>query len=194
MSRRSPGKPTSTEQHWEGAGLGLDASTRWGPAYAAIGLAFPDATPFEYDCALTLPAYAGSWVRAEGAVARVRALREARPERLDLSEADWEHCVRVLYPTLLEQQRENPTEVLTAVAALRPPQHQKDVAQAPLVRRGSGRPGWTAELFLSNWHEAMSKAAPAHRQADIAAVFRCLDGAIGMTPDHLRRLRRRFST
>lgn len=63
---------------------------------------------------------------------------------------------------------------------------------APLARRRPGRPPWTEARFLENLGEAEFKAAPSRRTADIAAEFRDLGGQIGVTPDSLRRLLRRF--
>jgi len=194
MSKRSAERP-SNPVGWEGVGFGLDAATLGGRTYAAVLEAFPDATPFELECALTLSPYLGSFLRAEEAVARVGALRQARRGRPDLSEADWQQCVRLLYPTLGEQQRQEPQQLLTAIAALRPQRGVDTVAYAPPVRRGPGRPGWTEALFLKRWHEAKSKAAPSDRLADIAAVFRARDGKVGGIGIHsLRRLLRRFTT
>jgi hypothetical protein len=80
--------------------------------------------------------------------------------------------VPALYPVLSE----NPTEV----------------RRAPLARGGPGRPPWPEVEFLEHLREAQSKAALSNRWADIAAEFRDLHGEIGVTPDHLRRLLRRF--
>ncbi len=77
------------------------------------------------------------------------------------------------------------------------------VPDARLLPRRPGRPAWTRALFLERWQEAASMAAadpdgPRRRLgrdpslADIAVVFRSLDGTQGMTPESLRRLRRRF--
>jgi hypothetical protein len=77
------------------------------------------------------------------------------------------------------------------------------VRDARLLPRRPGRPAWTRALFLARWQEAASIAAadpdgPRRRLghdpslADIAVVFRSLDGTQGMTPESLRRLRRRF--
>lgn len=194
MSKPSTGERASIERPWEGAGLGLDAAIIGGPPYEAILGAFPDVTPFELQRAMTLSPYLGSFLRPSEGVARVGALREARPGRPDLSDADWEQVVLVLYHDLNEEQRQNPTGLLAAIGALRPLRDADAVAYAPLVGRGVGRPGWMEALFLEHWYEAESNAAPEHRLADIAAMFRRLDGAIGVTPDYLRRLRRRFTT
>ncbi len=77
------------------------------------------------------------------------------------------------------------------------------VPDARLLPRRPGRPAWTRTLFLARWQEAARIAAadpdgPRRRLgrdpslADIAVVFRSLDGTQGMTPESLRRLRRRF--
>lgn len=62
----------------------------------------------------------------------------------------------------------------------------------PLARRRPGRPPWTEAGFLENLAEAEVNAAPSRRIADIAAQFRDLSGQVGITPDSLRRLLRRF--
>ena len=67
-----------------------------------------------------------------------------------------------------------------------PPEAVSDLA------RGSGRPGWTPAVFWEHWREALAEAAPSHRFADVAANFRALDGNIGIDPEHLRKLVRRF--
>jgi hypothetical protein len=69
---------------------------------------------------MTLSPYLGSFLRAEDAVSRVSALRAARPGRPDLSDADWEQVIDVLYARLNEEQRQKPAELLAAIAALRP--------------------------------------------------------------------------
>lgn len=66
------------------------------------------------------------------------------------------------------------------------------VALAPLARREPGRPGYTRAIFLERLHKAESDAGPRHRQVDVAASFRALDGGRGVTEGHLRKLRRRF--
>jgi hypothetical protein len=77
------------------------------------------------------------------------------------------------------------------------------VPDARLLPRRPGRPAWTRQLFLERWQEAARIAAAdpdgsmrrlGHdpSNADIAVVFRSLDGTQGMTPESLRRLRRRF--
>lgn len=79
-------------------------------------------TPFELRCATTATPDPFSIFDVVGAVARVAALREAWVRRRrDLSQADWQDCVLRVYPGLSEHQRQNPTALLSAIAALRPP-------------------------------------------------------------------------
>lgn len=181
MSKPSTGKPPIRElpPGW----TPLDASTVVGHLYVTVWREFHDITQFELDCAMAAPL---DWLLPEHAVARVRALREAQGGRSDLPEDVWQRCVRLSYPTLSEHERQNPKEILTAIAVLRP------VPPPPLPRRGPGRPPWTEELFLERWREAESEAAPSDRLADIATSFRILNGAGGVDPDYLRRLRARF--
>lgn len=197
-STRKPSNPVP----WEGAGLGLDAATRGGRPYEAILEAFPGATPFEYDCAMILPPYPGSWLPADDAVARVGSLRQARRGRPDLSESDWQQCVRLLYPTLSEQQRQNPQQLLTSVAALRPLRSDNAPADpsrwisgeavAALAPGKPGRPGWRRRGFEEHWEHARGLAEDPTSIAEVAFVFVALDGAVGITPEHLRSLRRRW--
>lgn len=189
MTKRPTGEPPHTELPagwtWH------QATTAEGNRHVAVWREFRNATPFEYACAMALPL---DWLRAEDAVARVRALRMARRERPDLAEAVWQRCVRLVYPTLSEQERQDAKEIRRAIAVLQPSRGVEAVAYAPPVRRGPGRPAWTEALFLKRWHEAKSKAAPSDRLADIAAVFRARDGKVGGIGVHsLRRLLRRFT-
>ena len=189
MGKRPTSNPSNTElpPGW----TALHASTSQGNRYLAVWRAFRDATQFEYACAMTPPV---DWLEAEEAVAWVGALREARRGRPDLSEADWQQCVRLLYPTLSEQQRQEPQQLLAAIGALRPLGDVDTVAYVAPVRRRPGRPEWTEALFFRNFHEAKSMAAPSDRLADIAAVFRARNAEIGIELASLRRLLRRFTT
>lgn len=201
MSKRSAERP-SNPVGWEGVGFGLNAATLGGRSYAAVLEAFPDATPFELECALTLSPYLGSFLRAEDAVARVGALREARRGRPDLSEADWQQCVRLLYRVLSEQQRQNPTELLTAVAALRPSHNNNAVADPPrglsaetvagLASRGPGRPGWRRRPFEEHLERAYRLAEEPKTIPDVAERFVALNGDARIEPEHLRSLLRRW--
>jgi hypothetical protein len=194
MSERSTGDRSGAElpPGWTAG----DASTTGGHLYAAVWRVFHDATPFEHGYAMASPGsepggLGPPW--GDDAVARVRALREAQGGRSDLPEGVWQRCVLLVYPTLSEQERQNPEEILTAIAVLRPPRGDDAVAHASLARRGPGRPPWTEVAFLEHWREAESRAAPSGRLADIATGFRSLDGTSGVDPDYLRRLRGRFT-
>lgn len=58
--------------------------------------------------------------------------------------------------------------------------------------RNAGRPGWTPERFWTHYCDAVGRADPAHTNASIAAQFEMLDGVMGIEPDSLRKLVRRF--
>lgn len=100
-----------------GAGLGLDGLR----PDKAVHRAFPDVTPFEYHRAMTQSEYPYAVLDGKTAVARVAALREARARRPDISEAEWEKWVLLLYPGLSEHQRQDRAGLLAAITAHRPP-------------------------------------------------------------------------
>lgn len=105
---------------WTGAGLGLEA-LRGGRSPEDVSRAFAAMTPFEYHCA-TLGSHDPYVVLGPGdGIDRVLALREARARRTDLSESEWRQLVLLVYHGLSEQQRQNPTALLSALAAIRSP-------------------------------------------------------------------------
>jgi hypothetical protein len=159
----------------------LHASTSGGARYMAVWNEFPDATPFEHSCATAEPV---DWGRPSDGAGRVGALRKARSERPAVSEAVWQRLIRMVYPTLSEQERRDPEEILAAIAALRT--DEDVVVGAPRPRREAGRPAWTEAKFQAHLREAESRAAPSRSPKDIAANFRAHDGTIGIDPDHLR--------
>ncbi len=55
-----------------------------------------------------------------------------------------------------------------------------------------GRPAWSSELFRQHYREAVDATKPPRTPGRIAANFRRLDGLLGIEPDSLARLRRRF--
>lgn len=115
MSKRSHDKPSNPED-WDGAGLGLDALR----VDDAVRRAFPDLTQFESHRAVTPPQYPYAVLDANTAIARVVALREARALRPDISQAEWEKWVLLLYAGLSEHQRQDRAGLLAAIAAHRP--------------------------------------------------------------------------
>lgn len=62
----------------------------------------------------------------------------------------------------------------------------------PAVRRGRGRPPWTADLFWSRYREAVARARAPHTYDALAPHFERLDGTVGTEPDYLRKLVGRF--
>jgi len=80
----------------------------------------PDVTEFELRCAMLAPPDLFTILTVASASARIAALREVRSRRRDLSQLEWEESVVVAYAGLLEHQRQNPTALLSAVAAVRP--------------------------------------------------------------------------
>ncbi len=62
----------------------------------------------------------------------------------------------------------------------------------PVIRRGRGRPPWTAQLFWTRYREAVARVRPPHTYNAVAPHFERLDGTIGTTPDFLRKLVGRF--
>ncbi len=109
MSGRSTGVQSGAElpPGW----TALNASTAYGHLHVAVWRAFPDATQFEYGCAVASPPDMG-WLRPGEAVARVNALREARRERSDLTEDRWQRLVHREWPHLTESQRQDAHEIL----------------------------------------------------------------------------------
>lgn len=126
-------------------------------------------------------------------------LNERRRVAADVVRATWPDLPDVLIvdalPKLAGRRRSMADELVDLIAPYHPLPGLDDITVTParLVRRGAGRPGWTKSQFLVRLHEAESKAAPSTRLADIAAVFRRLDGRIGVDPDYLRRRRAEFA-
>jgi len=112
MSERSTGERPSAElpPGW----TVLNSSTTYGHLYVAVWRAFHDATPWEYGFAMASPPNLG-WIHASDAVTRVRALREARAQRPDLSDNTWQELVDDKTPSLSERQRKDPEAILAAV-------------------------------------------------------------------------------
>jgi hypothetical protein len=70
----------------------------------------------------------------------------------------------------------------------------RSASARPAPARGPGRPGWTQETFWTRYREAEEGTEPPRTNATVAANFQALDGTIGVDPDYLRRLRRRFTS
>jgi len=62
---------------------------------------------------------------------------------------------------------------------------------APVRHGKAGHPPWTLAVFWEHWRKATAEAKD-QRPATLAATFRALDGTIGVAPETLRRLTRRF--
>lgn len=74
-----------------------------------------------------------------------------------------------------------------------PPTTASEAAYAAGRRTGQpGRPAWTCDRFWTRYQEALGRSDPPHTNASIAAHFEMLDGAVGIEPDYLRKLVRRF--
>lgn len=145
MSERSTGEQPGDEwpPEWveDGARLGVNpvvwATTSGGAVYLAVWRAFPDAPPFEHGLALA-QAPGIDWLPLPAdAVARVRALREARGGRPDLTEDRWQRLVRRMWSALTEAQRQDAHEILAelglgAPAALEP--RERDPSRGGLKR------------------------------------------------------------
>jgi hypothetical protein len=58
--------------------------------------------------------------------------------------------------------------------------------------RPRGRPPWTAEKFQTSWRKALAATPGSPTNERLAPNFKALDGHRGVSPDYLRRLRRRF--
>ncbi len=68
-----------------------------------------------------------------------------------------------------------------------------EVTETPRGRsRNAGRPGWTHERFWRHYCDAVARAEPLDTNASIAAHFEMRNGEMGIEPDSLRRLVRRF--
>jgi hypothetical protein len=108
--------------------------------------------------------------------------------------------VPVLYP-LMSTQPLDPAEILEAMVALRPPRDKARAtsrrslsaeATAALDPRKPGRPRWTRSVFEEHWEDALAAADKQKTIAEIAFVFVGLDGSVGVNPEHLRSLVRRW--
>jgi hypothetical protein len=180
----------------------MDTTTTGGYLYVPIWVEFPDVTSFEYGCARASPPDPGL-LRPEQAVLRVAALRDARGGRPDLSDGAWQRCVGLVYPTLNEEERQSAEDILTAVGDLRPPQdNDETVAEQPRGRSGEapaglaqgtpGRPAWTRALFEGRWEKAYALTEEPRTIPNVAVWFEALDGTVGIDPEYLRDLRRRW--
>jgi len=107
-------------EEWTGAGLGLKA-LRGGRSPEEVDRAFAEMTPFERHCALTGSDDPYVILSPATGIARVLALREARDVRRDLSEAEWQQSVLLVYNGLSQRQQQSASELLSAIAAVRPP-------------------------------------------------------------------------
>jgi hypothetical protein len=158
----------------------LSASTAAGHLYVAVWRAFPDATPFEYGCAMApLPGQDLGLLRAADAVARVKALREARGGRLDLPEDVWQWCVSDQYPKLSKQGRQNPKAILEAIAMLRP-------------REAVASPGAPRRLEADVRREIAGALANLAQQGDADPTHDAIARTMGRDPRTLRRWNEKF--
>lgn len=107
-------------EEWTGAGLGLEAF-RGGRSPEEVNRAFAEMTPFERHCALTGSDDPYVILSPATMIERSLALREAREARRDLSEAEWQHSVLLVYNGLSQRQQQSASELLSAIAAVRPP-------------------------------------------------------------------------
>ena len=80
--------------------------------------------PFERRCATfgtpEVTALGSVLVSAADGIQRVITLREARSHRQDLSRAQWEHLVLLVYPSMMERERQAVPALLGALEAVRP--------------------------------------------------------------------------
>jgi AcrR family transcriptional regulator len=98
------------------------ATSSGGAVYLAVWRRFPDATRFEQGLAATPPLGPDPLPMPPVAVARVAALREARPERLDLADDRWQRLVSLVWADLAEAERTDAPTILAAVEAFAPRQ------------------------------------------------------------------------
>lgn len=137
------GRPTSgpSRGEWppewaeEAARLGSDpviwAITPWGSLYVAVWQALRDVTPWEHGLA-EARAPGQDWLPVpRDAVARVRALREARRQRPDLSDDTWQRLVHQVWAGLTEPQRSDPRAILAQLNAIRPTPRPRPPGGAP---------------------------------------------------------------
>ncbi len=172
MSERSTGEQSGIElpPGWTAA----DTTTPGGHLYVTVWRAFPDATPFEFGCAMASPPDPG-WIHDSDAVTRVRALREAQGGRSDLPEDVWQRCIRLVYPTLSEQERQNPKEILKAIAAFRPPRDDDAAAHAEARSRDVSRGGLTREQIVDAAIANREPDGTWPKQAAVAEALRLAD-------------------
>ncbi|MDQ2935496.1 MAG: hypothetical protein M3R49_11070, partial [Chloroflexota bacterium] len=148
MSERSTGDRAGSElpPGWTSS----DASTPGGFVYVNVWREFPDMTQFELDCALAAPlgsppSLAGLAVArvkpslAGYGVATVRTLREARGERLDLSEDHWGRLLGRIWPHLTAEQRLNANEILAELDLTHPKPPRRGRPPADLANSAPAR-------------------------------------------------------
>ena len=122
LASRQPQRQWPPEWVDEAARRGIDpanfAGTPGGSAYAEVWRAFPDATAFEHSWAIWRTPGLEILPLGMDAVPRVTALREARGQRQDLSDATWEQLVTDAAPRLSGEARVDSKAILGAVDRL----------------------------------------------------------------------------
>ena len=183
MSEPSPGDADSERPPgW----TALHASTAGGRLYVAVWREFPDMTQLELDCAIAPPPGI-AWLEPVDAVARIRAMREARTRRLDLADDQWQRLVHRAWPNLTEAQRLSAQEILAELELTHPQPRQRPPADGAKWAPAQRKPGpelivgrqevedCRAELIAMgkpHGHQAVARALGVSR----TTVRRCLSG------------------
>lgn len=126
--------------------------------YVAIWREFPDMTQLELDCAIAPPPEI-SWLQPEDVVARVRAMREARRERRDLSEDHWQRLIGRIWPHLNASQRLNPNEILAELDLTHPKPPRRGLPPADVANSAQARRKPGPELIVSREEVEECRAA-----------------------------------
>lgn len=133
----------------EAALRGIDpavwASTPAGAVYLEVWRAFPDATPWEHGLA-AVRAPGQPWLVARDAVAGIAGVREARPQRPDLSENHWQRLVGQFWERLTQPRRSDPRAILAEVDAIRPMPRPRRPGGAPRLPEHEARRDLEAAL------------------------------------------------
>lgn len=183
MGKRPTSNPSDMElpPGW----TALHASTAAGHRHLAVWRAFPDATQFEYDCAMTPPV---DWLQAEQAVAWVGALREARHERLDLSEDQWRRLVGRIWPHLTERQRRDENEIVAELGLTPPRSARRGRPATDLANSAPGRrkPGPLPVVSRVQVEECRAALIAADKPHGYQAIARALTVSVATVRRRLR--------
>jgi hypothetical protein len=187
---RSTGLPDADLPHgWSW----LDATTPAGFIYVSMWREFGQVSELEAECAVHAPlgspndllAVARTKSLAGNAVVTVRAMREARAQRPDLTTDQWERLIRRSWHHLTPQQRMSPRELLAEMELTHPtpPRRAVDPLIAAESARKARRPG--PELIVTS--DQVKECRAALRASGKPHGYRAVAAALAVSVSTVRR-------